>query len=339
MTDRDWLAPSIALTVASGLIAIFLIPDYAGVMPAVMILPYWMLASAVLASICWFLSMLIARVDSPIAHMRKAIANDPRRAGLGVFCIFLAGINMTTFMWTKPLLNYLVPFWADPLLANVDHAVFFGRDPWTLLTWLNSTPAAIFYHRGWFALMIVTLVIVLAAPPSPRKSAVMLTYFALWSVVGPLVHSTLPAAGPIFFDQLGYGNRFSDLHSVSETKDAATYLWAIYSSNGFGPGSGISAMPSLHIATTAWMMIAVHIFARRLMMPMAIAGIFIFLLSIALGWHYAADGIVGAGCAVLCFQLLHKFYRGRRLLASKLAGNPADSRATPIQAREAHVIE
>jgi hypothetical protein len=59
------------------------------------------------------------------------------------------------------------------------------------------------------------------------------------------------------------------------------------------------------------MVLAIHVFARRLFVPMAAAGVLIFLLSIALGWHYAADGIVGGACALLCYRALLAFYRGR----------------------------
>lgn len=311
MSDRDWLVPSIVLTLAAGGIAILLIPDYSGIMPAVWMLPYWIGAALFIACITGFFAMAAAGVAGPIAHARRLIVDDWRRLALFVFGIFIAGVNMTTFMWTKPLLNYLVPFRADPLLADIDRLLFLGHDPWTLLTALNTLPLAVFYHRGWFLMMILTLVLVLAAPPSPRKSAMMLTYFVLWSVVGPVVHMLVPAAGPIFFAQMGYGDRFAGLQNVSETREVATYLWTIYSGEGFGPGSGISAMPSLHIATTTWMVLAIHVFARRLFVPMAAAGVLIFLLSIALGWHYAADGIVGGACALLCYRALLAFYRGR----------------------------
>jgi hypothetical protein len=45
------------------------------------------------------------------------------------------------------------------------------------------------------------------------------------------------------------------------------------------------------------MLLAVHRFARRWLVPMAAAGLLIFLLSISLGWHYAVDGIAGAAGA------------------------------------------
>ena len=309
--EREWLVPSIALTLMSGLAGILLIPNTSGIVPALSILPWWMIAAAILGSIYSFVAMVLARVESPIAHIRRFVVQDWRTALFLTACMALAGLNMTTFMWVKPLLNYLVPFWADPLLAKVDHALFLGRDPWTLLTWLNTTSAAIFYHRGWFALMVLTLLAVLAARPSPEKSALMLTYFLLWSVVGPAIHALLPAAGPVFYAQLGYGDRFADLRGVVETRGAVSYLWKVYSTGGFGAGSGISAMPSLHIATTGWMIVAVHVVARRWMVPMAAAGTLTFLLSISLGWHYAVDGIVGGAAAVLCYRLLRAFYAGR----------------------------
>lgn len=311
MSDREWLVPGFALTVLSGLVALTLIPDYAGIMPAIGMLPLWLVVAAIVSSFYILFALVRARVESPIEACRIFVADERQRLALCVFAVTLAGANMTTFMWTKPLLNYIVPFWADPLLADMDYVLFLGNDPWVFLGLMNTGAAAIFYHRGWFLLMILTLLIVLFARPSPAKSATMLTYFVLWSVVGPVAHCLLPAAGPIFYEQMGYGERFAGLNSVSETRDIADYLWALYSDRAFGPGSGISAMPSMHIMTTAWMIIVVATFARRLLVPMSIAAVAIFLLSIALGWHYAVDGIVGGLAALACYRVLLRFYERR----------------------------
>lgn len=332
--DRDWLAPSIVLTCLSGLFGIALIPNYSGIAPALSMLPMWMMGAAMLGSVYALVAMMLARVQSPFAHIARFFTREWRTAGFLAFCIFLAGLNMTTFMWVKPLLNYLVPFWADPLLADIDKAIFLGRDPWTLFAWSNTTGAAVFYHRGWFALMILTLLAVLSMRPSPEKSALMLTYFLLWSVVGPAIHALLPAGGPVFFAQLGYGDRFAELQHVTETRKVAEYLWTLYAGEGFGPGSGISAMPSLHIATTAWMILAVHTASRRWIWPIAMASVLIFILSISLGWHYAVDGIVGAGAAVLCYRALRSFYAGRvgRSAAAAAREDTPAARPRPISA-------
>lgn len=331
MSERSWLLPSVLLTVVSGALALLIMPNYSGVLPALGLLPLWLFVSAALASITALARMMLAGVASPFARIADTVRQRWAwllTIGIG---ITVAGLNMIAFMWTKPLLNWFVPFRADPLLAGADRLLFLGHDPWRLLDWLNSVPAAIFYHRGWFAMMIVTLLVVLSRPASARKSAVMLSYFILWSIVGPVVHILLPAAGPVFYEKLGYGSDFAGIRVPEEMTQMSDYLWTVYQGDQFGPGSGISAMPSMHIATTAWMIIAIYVLARRWTAPMAALGFLIFLLSISLGWHYAADGIAGGVLALGCYALCLRIYDGRLKLPSWLrsgfaipaAGDPA----------------
>jgi hypothetical protein len=327
MSERSWLVPSLVLTVALGTLALALMPDHSGVLPALGLLPLWLFASAALASVTAFVTMLMRGVKSPIGHIIHTVRTDWRGLAMIGGGIAVAGLNMVAFMWTKPLLNHYVPFWADPLLAGFDRLLFLGHDPWTLLGWLNGYGTALFYHRGWFAMMIVTLLITFCKPASARKSAVLITYFLLWSVVGPLIHILLPAAGPVFYEKLGYGSDFAAIAVPDEMARMSNYLWSLYAGAGFGPGSGISAMPSMHIATTAWMIIAIHVLARRWTWAMAVPGFVIFMLSISLGWHYAADGVVGALAALSCYRLALAYYEGRMklpLLPTQPAAQAAD---------------
>lgn len=311
--DLDWLVPGAVLTVGLSVFALGFMPDYSGLVPALLLLPYWMLAGGLMAGIAGFVAiirMMLANVESPAKRIKIYLASNWRWMAFVAACLLLSGMNMVAFMWTKPLLNYLVPFWADPMLARADRIIF-GTDPWRLLDWMNSLSTALFYHRAWFALMIAILLLVLSARPSPEKSALMLTYFLLWSLFGPIVHVLMPAAGPIFFDRLGYGPEFTAIDLPSEATKVADHLWGFYADGGFGPGAGISAMPSLHIATTAWLVIAVHRFARSLLVPVAACAILIFLLSISLGWHYAVDGLAGGLGAVLIWRLSIEIYKRR----------------------------
>lgn len=315
MNNREWALPAVVLTVGTAAFVLALSPDHAGVLPALAMLPLWILAAAGMAGVYAFAliwRMMLTGVERPTAVIAAYVTRDWRQLGLAALFMTLAGLNMITFMWAKPLLNYLVPFWADPLLADIDKALFLGTDPWRLLAWLNSGATAIFYHRGWFALMVVTLLFVLLRRPSPERSAALLTYFLLWSVAGPLIHCLLPAAGPLFYAQLGYGPRFAEFPAPIVVTELSHYLWTTYTSGAFGPGAGISAMPSLHIATTAWMVIVVRLFAPRWLIPMSAAGTLIFLLSISLGWHYAIDGIVGAACALAIYRVSAVFYQSRQ---------------------------
>ena len=301
-----WLVPSIALTVITGVAALMLVPNAAGLMPALMVLPAWMVVAALIACLYGFGRAALTGDPSPTRTLRRFLHAERRHVTLTALIMLLAGLNMISFMWVKTLLNYYVPFWADPLLAKADYLLFAGHEPWALLHRLDFSGAGLVYHPIWFVLLIFALLMTAAARPSPKKSAVLLSYFVLWTVVGPVIHTLLPAAGPIFYERFGYGTRFAAISSSPEVKQVADYLWDIYASKRFGAGSGISAMPSMHVAMSTWTVIAFHQFARR-WLPVALVGwVVIAGLSIALGWHYASDGIVGSLAALGTYAALAK---------------------------------
>ncbi|MEH6722385.1 MAG: phosphatase PAP2 family protein, partial [Qipengyuania sp.] len=155
--------------------------------------------------------------------------------------------------------------------------------------------------------------VAIIAPSSPERSAAILSYFVLWSMVAPMVHSIAPAAGPIFYEAMGYGSRFAAIEQSAETAAVAGYLWNFYESGSFGAGNGISAMPSMHVATSTWVLIVVYTLYRRWLPLAMLAWLTIFVLSVALGWHYAIDGIAGAFFAVLVYRMIFR-------LACKRAG-------------------
>lgn len=235
--------------------------------------------------------------------------------------LLLSGANMIAFMWVKPLLNYLVPFGADPLLADLDRLLFFGHEPWSGLQILAFPGAGIIYHPLWFVAIVTSLLLVAKASPSPERSAVLVCYFALWSLAGPIIHMLLPAAGPIFYERLGYGDRFASINYGPETREVADYLWSIYASKSFGSGSGISAMPSMHVTMSTWTVIATQALAPRYRWLAAAFWALILALSVALGWHYVVDGIVGAIAALLCYRALLALFRRR---STAVSGTVAD---------------
>ncbi|QIK95668.1 hypothetical protein G7076_03555 [Sphingomonas sp. HDW15A] len=324
-SDRSWLIPSVAMTGVLALFVILFAPAEANYRSALGLLPLWTLC-AVVISLCAALPMIFAMMrrkeERPIATMTKLIKQRWKKL-LVVFVGFeLAGLNMIAFMWAKPLLNYLVPFWADPLLLKIDSIILLGVRPDRFLAGLNTDGLAIFYHRFWFAMMVAALLYTLTLQPSRRKSALLLTYFALWTFVGPIVHSLLPAGGPIFYERLGHGHLF--VPGAPKTNELADYLWSIYSKTGFGPGAGISAMPSLHIATIVWVCIVAR---GRWRWPTYAASFLIFLLSMSLGWHYAVDGIVGGFAAIALYRLMISVIGDRRADHSATDGFTRD----PIQ--------
>ena len=301
-----WLAPSIALTVIASVSALLLVPNTAGLLPALLVLPAWMVVAVLIACLYGLARAALTGDPAPSRSLRRFLLAERRHVTATALIMLLAGLNMISFMWVKTLLNYHVSFWADPWLAEADFALFGGHEPWAVLHSLDFAGAGLVYHPVWFVLLNFALLMAAAAKPSAKKTAVLLSYFVLWTVVGPLIHTALPAVGPIFYERFGYGARYAALSSSLEVKQVADYLWDIYASKHLGAASGISAMPSMHVAMSTWTVIAFHQFARR-WLPVALIGwAVITALSIALGWHYASDGIVGSLAALGTYFALSK---------------------------------
>lgn len=322
--EKEWFIPCLLLTAGAILFSLYHVPAATDMLPALQILPAWMAGSAVLGMIVGFLRLAGRGEKSPLSAITLFVRQNPLHlAGAGLVML-LAGLNLVAFMWIKPLLNVLVPFRADMLLADLDALLFFGHDPWTLLQWLNFPAAGFVYHPLWFLSVMLGLLLAISARSCPERSALVLSYFVLWTVVAPLVHTALPAAGPIFYEAMGYGPRFAAMPVKRETSMVADYLWQFYASGSYGAGNGISAMPSMHVTMSMWVTMTVWVLARRWIALALAAFCTIFGMSIALGWHYALDGVVGALAALTCYLALRALFR---VLEARAARSPVPEAA------------
>lgn len=293
--ERDWFYPAALMTLLLGAVAW---TCDGTPLPLFAIFPLWLIVGLIalgLMTLGFVTSLIVRGEQHPLAMVRSAL----RGAGWPLIGFGLAGINLCSFMRVKPALNRLVGFTADPLLARMDRAILFGHDGADLLRILNTDAAAVFYSRAWFTFLVIALLLTLFRPPSPSRTRLIVVYFALWTFAGPIVHLAMPAAGPIFYRLVGAGNHFEHLTMSSKLTEMRDYLWSCFMTGQAGPGAGISAMPSLHVATTAWAALAIRqIFPAATFLVAAFTAM-IVTLSVALGWHYLVDGLVGIGCTLL----------------------------------------
>ena len=299
---------SAVITAAFGVVTFALLPVTGMVnSPTYSVFFLWlaMTATVVACHIFWQTIKLAASGQASPAATLLARFDRKQAAFVGLGTLLLA-LNLTIFCIMKPQLGQLVDFTADPLLADIDHLLF-GADPWRLIGWFNHPYLSNIYHRGWFLWLAFVIFFLLNMPKSEEKDRLLVSYVMLWSIFGPLVHLALPAAGPVFYDELGLGNRFVELRQSGRTDAVAKYLWDGYANKVFNPAGGISAMPSLHLATMFWSIIAVRN-TRWLAFGIAFTA-YIFLGSVAIGWHYAVDGIVGGIGAVGCYALTGVLFR------------------------------
>lgn len=251
---------------------------------------------------------------------RRLLADFPRCYGFVLGTVLIA-IQMAVLTWTKIMLPLASPFWADPLLADVDHAIF-RVDPWLIVEALFgwAAPMVDAAYVSWILVKFVTLAAVLAAPESRKKAQALLSYFLIVACTA-LGQYLLSSGGPVFYERLGFGGRFDALPIEPWVKVASSYVWNDYLRAGGDLGTGISAMPSLHVAIALWFALVMRAYLPRA----AVLGYLYFALiligSVLLGWHYAVDGIAAIAITLLSWRAAHSVpiaWRGR-LLRTRVA--------------------
>lgn len=305
--DRDWLCISAAITAVLGAVALWLLrelPFTAPPDPFVSIASWfgWTLFAVGFSIMAYTLKLMRSGEKRPIKKLLQNWQKGWRRYLIIPLGMILAGADMYFYMIMKPELNLLFPFWADRRLANLDAWVL-GSDAWQFFATWNLDVMSWVYSPFWFFGVLLTFYWLLLKPPSLTKSTAIIAYFGIWSIFGTVGQALFSSGGPVFYQHLGLGDRFERMPIPPLERTLADYLWRSYSQHSLAPGAGISAMPSLHIAAMSWVVLSFATYRSRLTVPAAILGVYIYAGSVALGWHYATDGLVGTTGAAGCFFL------------------------------------
>jgi len=216
----------------------------------------------------------------------------------------LVWLQFVCLTWSKVMIPLVTPMWADPLLANAEAALF-GRDAWRLLPAQNDVIDAAYLL--WPLFISLTFVATYFRR-QPKREALLLSFFLTMGLLGTFGQYLLPSGGPIFWERLGHGPRFNELVTSDNANRISDILWLAYQEKTVRFAAGISAFPSIHVATTMWLALALRHWAGWIYFAAIFAG------SIMLGWHYSLDGIAGAAGAVACYLL------ARKLIGSGLFG-------------------
>lgn len=235
-------------------------------------------------------------------------------------------MRLTPLVMLTPLLNCLTaiktaiplikPFSYDALFAEIDRAIF-GTDPWVITHALFGNPYATwslqFAYTYWFFLMWIS-VIYAAVKTDLRVFRVqyLLSFALTWIVLGSIAALLLSSAGPCFYGSIVPGpDPFAPLMERLRVLDTTlrelkigtggvdalelqAMLWKSYLSSNTSVGSGISAMPSLHVGIAVLMARAAFDLNRKLGIGMTMFALMIWVGSVHFGWHYAIDGMVSA---------------------------------------------
>jgi uncharacterized membrane protein YuzA (DUF378 family) len=290
--DRNWIVPAAILTVIE--LVVWLCAWSAGLAPVPLTATYLALAMVALG---------IALGLRPLWRRGEPRASWP----VVLLGAFLVGVSSSLFMALKIAIPSLVPFWLDKPLAAAE-AGLFGVEPYQLLDSLfgRATVLVDRVYGLWVPVQIIVLFSVMIAPASRAKTRALTANAAAWFLLGVVAATMLSSAGPIFFDRAFSGTHFAALHQILESHGASMVLstadamWLARFSDHPGLVAGISAVPSMHIAISLWILLVTREFAPRAVPLAAAYFAFIWIASVQLGWHYVTDGLVGvAGMASL----------------------------------------
>lgn len=286
-----------------------------------MLVPGFVIVAAAMA--------IVANRSAPLSGFLRELkqALHPRIvAGLVLFCATV--VFYGSFTSIKNMLPDLTGFTWDKTLADVDQALHFGVDPTLFLGTIIPAKFAMmidfFYGRGWSLLMLATT---MCAAVSTRyahlRTRYFMTYFICWIVVGNLLAGLFLSGGPCYYALLtGDYSRFADLPTMmlgTYSPRYQQYLWNLYQTKVTGFGTGISAFPSMHLATVT--LIALYLWSiNRSLGIFGIAFTLLILIgSIRLGWHYAIDGYVAILVTLVAWKAVGWAERRPAALASTSA--------------------
>lgn len=221
----------------------------------------------------------------------------------------IISLEFSIYTFFKHNIPNVNPFWCDVALQKVDEMIFLGNDPWRVFQDLIGKPEITFfidflYHPVWlFLLFIFFLYHAYGAHPLKIRVRYFLSCIFVWAGLGNVLAIALSSAGPCYFTRVTgqtspYAELMVYLHSIKVNGVALgsvqlqELLWRIYVDKNIAPGSGISAMPSIHVATAILFALSMRHIDSLLEKLLYLYAVVIWVGSIGLGWHYASDGLV-----------------------------------------------
>jgi len=273
--------------------------------------------STLLYVIFYYFKRLINREPQPIKCFNNplALVYASRTKLLSSFLLLTAiSLFMSCFSTMKNMIPIVNMFKYDVLFQELDRWFFLGHDPALFIHRLIESPYGIFImdlcYNLWFFIMWTVICYFLLASNSVVRTRFLISTILCWSIIGIVIAMLLSSAGPAFVPRLNPENHAYDLLiQTLENKhnwlieqgwpglsslSMQNNLWDAYANNKDMLGSGISAMPSMHVSVAVLMALAISSVNQKLGYALWVFAFIIFIGSFALGWHYFVDGIVSA---------------------------------------------
>jgi hypothetical protein len=254
----------------------------------------------------------------PLAAAFRWLRQDALRRDRVWGCVIVFAV-LPVFGWNFGFLQVLLPFlhpidW-DPTFAAWDQALHFGKHPWQWIQPLLGYPMvthllSIIYALWFFILYFINFWQAFDRRDPVLRMQYLLCTTLLWAVLGNFFGTILASGGPVYYGRLTglpdpYAPLFQYLNMahgefVNFSRDIQEKMWRFYLVNGQDDkvAGAISAMPSLHVASSCGFYLLARARNRWLGWLFFVFLVLMLLGSVHLGWHYAIDGYAGLAGAV-----------------------------------------
>lgn len=248
----------------------------------------------------------------------------PRRIVLGMSLMIFIPIFFSFFTSAKNLIPFIQPFAWDPVLAEWDRVLHFGRQPWE---WLHPvlkaafiTSAISFSYKLWFFNKYVMIFWQAFSMKRPNlRAQFFITMVLAWIINGFVIALMFSSAGPCYFDHFypDLTNPYAELmgflrqsHEKMQVMDlwAMDYLLQAYQAKTSNLFSGISAFPSMHVCVALLNALVGWRISRALGVVFTVYLVLIMAGSVHLGWHYAVDGYASLASTAIIWLIVGRFF-------------------------------
>ena len=254
-----------------------------------------------------------------------------REYAANVILVFLvAPLGFSAFSAAKQSIPIIHPFSWDERIAAFGASIHGGTHLWVSLQPFLARPAVTvlmdwFYHRLWVVLLLCAFAWGALSRPSPLRRQYLLAFVLIFFLVGTIGALMLSSAGPAYYARVvgasssnPYGPLLDYLRSVNTRAGLMSVrgqsgLWYAYTHDIEALGFGVSAMPSVHVASATLVALFGFAVSRPIGALLALIAICTFVASVALAWHYSLDGYVGAFLACCIWWCAGRITSERRV--------------------------
>jgi len=267
--------------------------------------------------------MLFKRPEHLVRYLKEQLAAYLTRERLlfsapvlGMMPLFAA-----SFTVLKAAVPMAQPYAWDARMAAADAWLHGGTQPWELLQPVFGHPVMTailnFNYHLWFFIVLATVYwLAFNLERRQLRMQFMLSFVLSWSLLGNVMAMLFSSVGPCYYGFLVPGaDPFAGLMHYLRDADKVIpvmalqvqdTLWQDYATHSGTNALSISAMPSMHVASSVLLALLGWRLHRAAGIALTVFALLIQAGSVHLGWHYAIDGYAGAVGAIVIWTLCGK---------------------------------